>query len=111
MAFFHIGETPCTPDNKLDLDCLAAGVKFCNRGGVQTRGTVDAAVEYAKHAGSQGADAIISRPPENADANAMLEYHKTIGKATGLPLFVQSAGDRSLDLVVLSPFRGTDGPI
>src|ERR1017187_9784088 len=33
-GLFPIGQTPCTPDNKLDLDCLAAEVKFCNRGGV-----------------------------------------------------------------------------
>ena len=30
----------------------------------------------------------------------MLEYYKTIGKATDLPLFVQSTGDMSVDLVV-----------
>jgi dihydrodipicolinate synthase/N-acetylneuraminate lyase len=33
-GLFPIGQTPCTPDDKLDLDCLAAEVKFCNRGGV-----------------------------------------------------------------------------
>jgi len=31
---FPIGETPFTPDNKLDLESLAAEVAFCNRGGV-----------------------------------------------------------------------------
>src|ERR1700689_1840202 len=34
QGLFPIGQTPCTPDNKLDLDCLQAEVKFCNRGGV-----------------------------------------------------------------------------
>jgi hypothetical protein len=33
-GLFPIGQTPFTPDNKLDLDCLAAEVKFCNRGGI-----------------------------------------------------------------------------
>src|ERR1700749_1399559 len=33
-GLFPIGETPFTADNKLDLECLAAEVKFCNRGGV-----------------------------------------------------------------------------
>jgi dihydrodipicolinate synthase/N-acetylneuraminate lyase len=33
-GLFPIGETPFTVDDKLDLDCLAAEVKFCNRGGV-----------------------------------------------------------------------------
>lgn len=31
---FPIGQTPFTEDDRLDLDCLAAEVKFCNRGGV-----------------------------------------------------------------------------
>ena len=34
QGLFPIGQTPCTPDNKIDFDCLAAEVKFCNRGGV-----------------------------------------------------------------------------
>jgi 4-hydroxy-tetrahydrodipicolinate synthase len=141
-GLFPIGQTPCTPDNKLDLDCLAAEVKFCNRGGVhgfvwpqiasgwagltqqermagaetilaagkggktalvigvQTLGDVSGAIDYAKHADRHGADAIVSLPPEKADAAAMLEYYSTIGKATDLPLFVQSTGDMSIDLVV-----------
>jgi dihydrodipicolinate synthase/N-acetylneuraminate lyase len=33
-GIFPIGETPFTADNKLDLECLAEEVKFCNRGRV-----------------------------------------------------------------------------
>jgi dihydrodipicolinate synthase/N-acetylneuraminate lyase len=33
-GLFPIGFTPCTPDNKMDLEGLAAQVRFCNRGGV-----------------------------------------------------------------------------
>src|SRR5689334_11338976 len=33
-GLFPIGFSPFTEDNKLDLDGLAAEVKFCNRGGV-----------------------------------------------------------------------------
>jgi 4-hydroxy-tetrahydrodipicolinate synthase len=142
-GLFPIGQTPCTPDKKLDLDCLAAEVKFCNRGrvhgfvwpqiasgwagltqkermdgaetilaegkggktalviGVQTvSGDINGPVEYAKHAARHGADAIVSLPPEKADEAAVLEYYKTIGKATDLPLFVQSTGDMSVDLIV-----------
>src|SRR5450432_125022 len=116
-GLFSIGQTPCTPDNKVDLDCLAAEVKFCNRGGVhgfawpqiasgwssltqkermdgteailsagkggktalvigvQTQNSdVNGAIEYAKHAAKNGADAIVSLPPEKADGPAMLEY-------------------------------------
>jgi dihydrodipicolinate synthase/N-acetylneuraminate lyase len=142
-GLFPIGQTPCTPDNKLDLDCLWAEVRFCNRGGVhgfawpqiasgwagltrkermdgaeailaagkggktalvigvQTQGgDVNGAIEYARHAAQHGADAIVSLPPENADEHATLEYYRTLGKATDLPLFVQSIGDMSVDLVV-----------
>src|SRR5947209_4577153 len=33
-GLFPIGFTPFTPENKIDLEGLAAQVKFCNRGGV-----------------------------------------------------------------------------
>ena len=142
-GLFPIGQTPCTPDNRVDLDCLAAEVKFCNRGGVhgfawpqiasgwsgltqkermdgaeailsagkggrtalvigvQTQsGDVNAAIEYATHAMKNGADAIISLPPDKADTEAIVSYYKTLGKAIDLPLFVQSIGDMSVDTVV-----------
>lgn len=141
-GLFPIAASPFTPEDKLDLDCLANEVKFCNRGGVpgliwpqiasgwttlttperfagaealiaagkggrtavvigvQTQGGDTAgAVAFAKHAAKQGADAICSLPPEGDDAG-VLEYYKTIGKATDLPLFVQTSGKTSVDLVV-----------
>jgi len=140
---FPIGQTPFTPSDKLDLDCLQAETKFCNRYkvhgfawpqiasgwtslseqerldgaeailaaakggktsiviGVQTQGSdVDKPVMYAKHAAKNGADAIISLPPEKADDKGMIEYYKTIGGATELPLIVQSQGNMSVDLIV-----------
>jgi dihydrodipicolinate synthase/N-acetylneuraminate lyase len=33
-GLFPIAQTPFTADDKLDLDCLAAEVGFCNRGGI-----------------------------------------------------------------------------
>jgi hypothetical protein len=33
-GLFPIGFTPFTAENKMDVDGLAAQVKFCNRGGV-----------------------------------------------------------------------------
>ena len=142
-GLFPIGQTPCTPDNKLDLDALAAEVAFCNRGGVhgfvwpqiasgwaslsrkerlegaeailaagkggktalvigvQTLdGGVEGPIEYAKRAAKNGADAIISLPPEKADDDGMVDYYRAIGRATDLPLFVQSTGDMSVDLIV-----------
>lgn len=59
------------------------------------------AVEYARHAARQGADAIISLPPPNEkDPKAILEYYKAIGQATELPLIVQAVGTLSVDAVV-----------
>jgi dihydrodipicolinate synthase/N-acetylneuraminate lyase len=69
--------------------------------GVQDQdGNLDQVTAYAKHAARNGADAIISLPPQKADDKAMIEYYKAVGQATDLPLFVQSQGDMSVDLIV-----------
>jgi dihydrodipicolinate synthase/N-acetylneuraminate lyase len=59
-------------------------------------------LEYVKHAEKIGADAICSLPPANVtDDNALFDYYKQIGAATGLPLFVQSQPfPMSIDLIV-----------
>jgi dihydrodipicolinate synthase/N-acetylneuraminate lyase len=141
-GLFPIGQTPFTQDDKLDFDCLAAEVAFCNRAsvpgfiwpqiasgwstlstserfagteailaagkggktalviGVQTQNNdLPGAIAFAKHAAQHGADAICSLPPAGDDA-AMLSYYKAIGSATDLPLFVQTIGDMSVDLIV-----------
>jgi 4-hydroxy-tetrahydrodipicolinate synthase len=142
-GLFPIAETPFTEDDKIDLDCLANQVRFCNRGGVrgiawpqiasgwsnltqaerlsgaeamlaagkggktaivigvQTKGDdLAGALQYAKHAATNGADAIISLPPEG-DNTVVLEYYKAIGRATDLPLIVQTTGDKMpVDFVV-----------
>jgi len=142
-GLFPIAETPFTEADKIDLDCLANQVRFCNRGGVrgiawpqiasgwsnlsqeermsgaeamlaagnrgktavvigvQTKGNdLAGAVQYAKHAAKNGADAIISLPPDGDNA-AVLEYYKAIGQATDLPLIVQTIGDKMpVDFVV-----------
>jgi 4-hydroxy-2-oxoglutarate aldolase len=141
-GLFPIGQTPFTQDDKLDFDCLAAEVKFCNRAsvpgfiwpqiasgwstlsaserfagaeaimaagkggrtalviGVQTeKNDLTGAIAFAKHAAQHGADAICSLPPEGDDS-ALLSYYKGIGNATNLPLFVQTIGNMSVDLVV-----------
>lgn len=140
---FPIGQTPFAEADKLDLECLQAEVKFCNRYkvhgfawpqiasnwttlseqerlegaeailaagkggqtslviGVQTQGTdISKAIMYARHAAKNGADAVVSLPPEKADDKAMIEYYKTVGAATDLPLVVQSQGEMSVDLIV-----------
>jgi 2-keto-3-deoxy-L-arabinonate dehydratase len=150
-GLFPIGQTPFTPDDKLDHECLAAEVKFCNRGkvpgfvwpqgssgwttltenerlegaetimaagkggktaliiGVQALGgDIDAAVRYAKHAAQHNADGLISLPPgadegkssKKVSDSAVLDYYKTLGAATDLPLMVQSHDDMSVDLIV-----------
>ncbi len=68
--------------------------------GVQTKGNdLPGAVAFAKHAEQHGANAICSLPPEGDDA-AIVSYYKAIGAATDLPLFVQTSGNESVDLVV-----------
>jgi dihydrodipicolinate synthase/N-acetylneuraminate lyase len=140
---FPIGQTPVTPSDELDLECLQNEVKFCNRYkvhgfvwpqiasgwdtlsdkerlagaeailaagkggrtslviGVQDKeGNIEKSLAYVKHAASHGADAIISLPPAKANDHAMIEYYKTIGGATELPLIMQTLGDISVDLLV-----------
>ena len=69
--------------------------------GVQDRnGDVERSVAYARHAAGNGADAIISLPPAGAGEHAVIEYYKTIGGATQLPMIVQTRAGMSVDLVV-----------
>jgi dihydrodipicolinate synthase/N-acetylneuraminate lyase len=56
---------------------------------------------YATHANKIGADAIICIPPPGVSAPAdLLSYYQRLGKVTSLPLFLQTGGDFSVDLVV-----------
>jgi dihydrodipicolinate synthase/N-acetylneuraminate lyase len=70
--------------------------------GVQSRTADFAETErYAAHAQKIGADAVICIPPPGVNAPAdLLSYYQRLGKATSLPLFVQTGGDFSVDLVV-----------
>jgi len=142
-GLFPIGSSPFTDANELDLECLAAEVRFLNRGGVHgviwpqiasewttlsKKERLDGAeamtaagkggktaivigvqgpdmptvLEYAKHAEKAGADGVCSLPPANVtDDDALFDYYRQIGSATGLPLFVQSQPfPMSIDLIV-----------
>jgi dihydrodipicolinate synthase/N-acetylneuraminate lyase len=70
--------------------------------GVQSR-TVDfkETERYANQAEKLGADAIICIPPPGVTAPAeLLSYYQRLGKVTSMPLFAQTGGDFSVDLVV-----------
>lgn len=139
---FPIGQTPFDSAGRLDLEGLAAEVRFCQRGGVhgfiwpqiasgwsvltekerldgaeailatakggQTAVVIgvqspemSAVARYASHAEKLGADALISLPPPGVtDPKALLEFYQQVGKLTGLPLFMQTQGSMSTDLVV-----------
>jgi 4-hydroxy-tetrahydrodipicolinate synthase len=59
------------------------------------------AIEYARHAEQHGADAIISLPPAPPDSDEeMLAYYTAVGKATELPLIVQTTRNMSVALLV-----------
>jgi dihydrodipicolinate synthase/N-acetylneuraminate lyase len=56
---------------------------------------------YAKQAEKLGADAIISLPPPGVtDEKAVLAYYQEVGRLTSLPLFAQSVGAMSVDLLI-----------
>lgn len=68
--------------------------------GVQIKGNdLQGSLRLARHAAAHGADGIISLPPEGVDNSAILAYYKAIGQTTSLPLFVQTIGDMSTDIV------------
>jgi dihydrodipicolinate synthase/N-acetylneuraminate lyase len=60
-----------------------------------------AILRLAKHAAKVGADAIVSLPPDGQnDDQTLLDFYQQIGRATQLPLFVQSTGSMSVDLLL-----------
>jgi 4-hydroxy-tetrahydrodipicolinate synthase len=64
---------------------------------------VATSVRYAKHAASRGADAIVAIPPNNGwnvTDHQVIDYYKTIGAATDLPLIVQTRGTISVPLML-----------
>jgi dihydrodipicolinate synthase/N-acetylneuraminate lyase len=64
---------------------------------------IGTSVRYAKHAAAHGADAIVAIPPNNGwnvSDDAILDYYKTIGAATDLPLIVQTRGTMSVELML-----------
>jgi dihydrodipicolinate synthase/N-acetylneuraminate lyase len=70
--------------------------------GVQSR-TADfkETERYARHVEKLGADAIICiAPPGVTAASELLLFYQQLGKVTTLPLFAQTGGDFSVDLVV-----------
>jgi dihydrodipicolinate synthase/N-acetylneuraminate lyase len=70
--------------------------------GVQDQAANMASVaRYARHAAAHGADALVSLPPANVtDEKVLLDYYQQVGRLTDLPLFVQSQGTMSIDLMV-----------
>ena len=62
---------------------------------------IGAVSRYAQQAAKLGADAIVSLPPAGVDdEKVLLDYYQQVGKMTDLPLFVQSQGKMSVDLIV-----------
>lgn len=60
-----------------------------------------ATTRYIKVAEKLGADAIISLPPSGVtDENSLLTFYQQVGKTTELPMFAQSTGTMSVDLLV-----------
>ncbi len=71
--------------------------------GVQASDT-ETAVRYAKHARSIGSDGIIALPPRKQDQRefdlaAVADYYAAVAEAGGLPMFMQSMGNMSVEFV------------
>jgi 4-hydroxy-tetrahydrodipicolinate synthase len=62
---------------------------------------VAAAVRYARHAQKLAPDGIIAIPLDGGKGESrQIEYYSAIAEACSLPLFVQTIGDMSVDLVL-----------
>lgn len=62
---------------------------------------IAATARYAAHAEKHGADAIICIPPAGVtDEKQLLDFYQKVGGFTSLPLFAQSGGSLSTDLLV-----------
>jgi 4-hydroxy-tetrahydrodipicolinate synthase len=57
-------------------------------------------LRYARHADKLGADGVIAIPPKTEDQSALLDFYKQLGRATPLPLFIQTVGNFPVDLVL-----------
>lgn len=70
--------------------------------GVQsTTADAEETARYARQAERLGADAVICiAPPGVLPGPDLLAYYQKLGKATSLPIFIQTGGDFSVDLVV-----------
>src|SRR6202453_2707053 len=100
------GWTTLTPEERMHgaevITAAARGGTTAIVIGVQSR-TADfkETERYAKQAEKLGADAIISiAPPGVTDPFELSRYYKRLGKVTALPLFAQTGGDFSVDLLV-----------
>src|SRR5260221_14010173 len=62
---------------------------------------LDAARRYARQAEKLGPDAIIALPPrDSGNLDRVAEYYRGIARECGLPIFVQTIGDMSVEFVV-----------
>jgi dihydrodipicolinate synthase/N-acetylneuraminate lyase len=62
---------------------------------------MDAARRYARQAEKLKPDAIIALPPrDTGNLDRVAEYYRAIAKECGLPLFVQTIGDMSVEFVL-----------
>jgi 4-hydroxy-tetrahydrodipicolinate synthase len=69
--------------------------------GVQTVGfDVAKSTDYARYAGRNGADAIMSLTPPGATDAEIIAYFRTLAAASNLPLMVQAVGKVSVDTLV-----------
>jgi 4-hydroxy-tetrahydrodipicolinate synthase len=61
---------------------------------------ISTSVRYARHAEKLGADALIAIPPKTEDQSVLLDFYKQLGRATPLPLFIQTVGNFPVELVL-----------
>jgi dihydrodipicolinate synthase/N-acetylneuraminate lyase len=100
------GWTVLTPDERLHgaeaILSAAKGGQTAVLIGVQSKtGDFTEIERYVHQAESLGADGVICIPPPGInDEDSLLTFYQRVGKLTSLPLFAQTGGDFSVDLLV-----------
>jgi 4-hydroxy-tetrahydrodipicolinate synthase len=112
-GLFPIGSTPFTPDDKLDLDCLADEIKFCNRASVPGFIWPQIASGWSTMSASErfaGAEAILAAGKGGKTALA-IGVQTENNDLPGAIAFAKHAAKNGADAICSLPPKGDDAAL
>ena len=112
-GLFPVAQTPFTPDNKLDLDCLAAEVKFCNDNrvpGLMWPLNASGWTNLTEKERLDGAEAILSAA-KGGKAAVVIGVQAPGGDLNTAIRFAKHAAQHGADGIISLPPGAPDGPV